>query len=535
MRSLLLALLLFVPQDNWRASGTQGAVAAGGQGSVDAGIEILKSGGNAIDAAVATILALSVTDHDQFCFGSEVPILVYDAKRGKVEAISGMGAAPRLATFEYFEKRGRIPLRGLEPAAVPAALDACLVALARYGTKSFAEVAAPMILLLDAGTASWEADLAATVRQLVHAEKTAEGDREKRLRAVADYFYRGPVARDIGAWCAENGGLLRAEDFAAHVTRVEEPVSVDYRGHTVYKCGAWTQGPALLEILRLLQGFDLRSMGHNSADAIHLQIEALKLAFADRDVYYADPLFEDVPLKELLSKEYADLRRPLVDPKKASQELRPGDPRRGKPLLDAAEIRKGLGGTPHDTTTCVVADRWGNVVAATPSGWSGVLAGKTGVWLGSRLQSFNLWKGTPNCIAPGKRPRITLTPTLVLKDGKPVLAVSVAGGDGQDQVTLQVVTNTIDFGFAPDRAVTAPRFLTNHFVGSFGQPPPRLGSLTLQREIDDAVADELRKRGHHVTSAGAPFWHPVAIGLDPKTGEFRAAGDPKARRHAAAY
>jgi gamma-glutamyltranspeptidase / glutathione hydrolase len=533
MRSLCL-LLLLLPQEDWRAVGRQGAVAAGAMESVDAGIEILKAGGNAADGAVATLLALSVTDYDQFCFGGEVPILVYDAKKGKVEVVAGQGAAPKLATLEHFEKEG-IPHRGIEAAAVPAALDACLVTLGRYGTKSFAEVAAPAIRLLDARSADWHRNLAVTMRALVHAEKTAEGDREKKLRAVADYFYRGPVARDIDEWSRANGGLIRAEDLAAHVTRVEEPVSAEYRGHTVYKCGVWTQGPALLESLRLLEGFDLKAMGHNSADALHHLVEALKLGLADRDFYYADPLFAEVPLKELISKEYADLRRPLIDPKKASLELRPGDPRRGKALLDPVEVRKGLGGTPNDTTTCVVADRWGNVVAATPSGWSGVVAGKTGVWLGSRLQSFNTWKGTPNCIAPGKRPRITLTPTLVFKDAKPVLAVSVAGGDGQDQVGLQVVVNAIDFGMAPDRAVTAPRFLTGHYVGSFGQTPPRLGSLTLQRDIDAAVFKELESRGHRISTGSAPLWIPVAIGIDPKTGELRAAGDPKARRHAAAY
>ncbi len=533
MRTLCL-LLLLLPQEEWRAVGRQGAVAAGGKESVDAGIEILKSGGNAADAAVATLLALSVTDDDQFCFGGEVPILVYDAKKGKVEVVAGQGAAPKLATLEHFEKDG-IPSRGIQAAAVPAALDACLVTLGRYGTKTFAEVVAPTLRLLDAAEERWHPDLARTLRALVQAEKTAEGDREKRLRAVADYFYKGPVARDIDEWSRANGGLIRAGDLAAHVTQVEEPVSVEYRGHTVYKCGAWTQGPALLETLRLLEGVDLKSMGHNSAETIHHALEALKLGLADRDFHFADPRFVDVPVKELISKEYADLRRPLIDPKKASHVLRPGDPRRGKPLLDPAEIRKGLGGTPNDTTTCVVADRWGNVVAATPSGWSGVLAGSTGVWLGSRLQSFNTWKGTPNCIAPGKRPRITLTPTLVFKDGKPVLAVSVAGGDAQDQVALQIVINAIDFGFAPDRAVTEPRWLTGHYVGSFGQTPPRLGSLTLQREIDPAVFKELEERGHRISVGAAPLWIPVALGIDPKTGELRAAGDPKARRHAAAY
>jgi len=543
MRSLLLLLLLLPTQEDastplgtsWKATGTQGAVAAGGKASVDAGIEILKAGGNAADAAVATILALSVTDSTQFCFGGEVPILVFDAKMGKVEVVAGMGAAPKLATREHFEKQGEIPRRGIEAAAVPAALDACLVTLARHGTMSFGEVASPALRLLDAGTAEWHLHLATTIRRLAAAELGVEGGRDLRLRAVADFFYRGPVAKEIDAWSRENGGLLRAEDLAAHVTRVEEPATAEYRGHAVCKCGVWTQGPALLEALRLLEGFELKKMGPGSADAIHVTLEALKLGLADRDFYYADPLFADVPAKQLLSKEYADLRRPLIDPARASLDLRPGDPRRMKPLLDAAGVRKGLGGTPHDTTTCVVADRWGNVVAATPSGWSGVVAGKTGVWLGSRLQSFNLWKDHPNCIAPGKRPRITLTPTLVLKDGKPVLAVSVAGGDGQDQVTLQVVVNSLDFGFAPDRAVTEPRFLTGHYVGSFGQSPPKLGSLTLQKEIAPDVVEELRRRGHLVSSASAPFWHPVALSLDPKTGELRAAGDPKAKRHAAAY
>jgi gamma-glutamyltranspeptidase/glutathione hydrolase len=534
MRTLLL-LLLLLPQEDWRAVGTHGAVAAGGKESVAAGIEILKAGGNAADAAVATILALSVTDSTMFCFGGEVPILVYDAKSGVVQVVAGQGAAPKLATLEHFEKRGGIPLHGVEAAAVPGAFDACLVALTRFGTRSFAEVVAPTLRLLDEGTAEWHRDLAGTLRRLVDAEKKAEGDRTKRLRAVADFFYRGPIAREIDAWCRENGGLLRAEDFAAHVTRVEEPVSVDYRGHTVYKCGAWTQGPYLLEALRLLEGFDLKAMGHNSPDAIHVTMEAMKLGLADRDFYYADPLFADVPVKELLSKEYAALRRPLIDPKRASLELRPGDPRHGKALLDPVEVRKGLGGPAHDTTTCVVADGMGNVVAATPSGWSGVCAGKTGVWLGSRLQSFNTWKGTPNCIAPGKRPRITLTPTLVFKEGKPVLAVSVAGGDAQDQVTLQILINSIDFGYAPDLAVTSPRFVTQHFVGSFGQSPPRLGSLSLQKEIPADVFEELGRRGHHVTPSSAPLWWPVALSIDPKTGELRAAGDPKARRHAAAY
>jgi gamma-glutamyltranspeptidase/glutathione hydrolase len=242
-----------------------------------------------------------------------------------------------------------------------------------------------------------------------------------------------------------------------------------------------------------------------------------------------------VPLQELLAPKYGDLRRPLINMKHASLEQRPGDPRGGKALLDVVDARRGLGGPVNDTTTCVTADRHGNVVAATPSGWSGVVAGKTGVWLGTRLQSFNLWEGHPNCIEPGKRPRITLTPTLVLKDGKPVLAVSVAGGDGQDQAALQMLLNCIDFGMTPTQAVTAPRFGTNHHLGSFLQKPPELGSLLIYADVGESTIKDLEARGHKVTVRRPPLWHPSVIRLDAATGELRAAGDPRARRHAGAY
>jgi gamma-glutamyltranspeptidase / glutathione hydrolase len=519
----------------WQASGKHGAVAAGGQGAVDAGITILKDGGNAIDAAVATILALSVTDSTSFCFGGEVPILVYDSKRQVVEVLCGLGTAPRLATREHFAKKGGIPGHGIEAAAVPGVLDACLTALDRYGTRTFAQVAAPTLRLLDRNAKEWHADLAKTLRQLIEAEKGSPNDRRRGLRLVADYFYRGPVARAIDAWSQANGGLIRFTDLATHVTRVEEPATATYRGYTVYKCGVWNQGPYLLQTLRLLEGFDLNALGHNRPETIHLTIEAMKLALADRDVYYADPLFISVPIEELLSPRYTELRRGLIDAKHASLEQRPGDPRRGKALLAQAEARRGLGGPANDTTTCVVADSQGNVVAATPSGFSGDLAGKTGVWLGTRLQSFNAWEGHPNCIEPGKRPRITLTPTLVLKDGNPVFAVSVAGGDGQDQTTLQLLLNSIDFGLSPAEAVTAPRFGTNHHLGSFRQTPPQLGSLLIYADVGDATIKDLEARGHHVTVRRPPLWAPVMLSLDSKAGLIRAAGDPKARRHAAAY
>lgn len=516
----------------WEARGHKGAVVAGGAEAVAAGMTILKSGGNAIDAAVATILAQSVTDANSFCFGGEVPILIYDARRRTVEVVAGQGAAPRLATRDYFQQNGgKIPLRGLTPAAVPAALDALLTALDRSGTLRIADVAAPTLAILDRHERPWHADLARTLRELIRAEAAAD-DRRRGLRLAADHFYRGPIARRIDAWSVASGGLLRYADLAQHVTRVEEPVVATYRGHTVVKCGPWTQGPCLLQALHLLDGFDLKAAG--PADAIHLQAEALKLALADRDAYYADPLFADVPLAALLSDSYAQSRRVLIDPKHASREIRPGDPHRTLPLL-APAIPAGAGDAGHDTTTCIVADDEGNVVAATPSGWSGVLAGDTGVWLGSRLQSFTLDPNSPNAIEPGKRPRITLTPTLVLKEGRPVLAVSVAGGDLQDQVCLQMVVNALDHGLTPAESVQAPRFSTDHHTSSFGQAPPKLGNLAVHEAAGEPVLADLASRGHDVKPTPGPIAAPVVLRIDPDTSTLEAAGDPRTGRHAAAY
>lgn len=522
----------FVKQ--WHATGKQGVVVAGGPESVAIGLEILKAGGNAADAAAATLMAQTVTDAHNYCFGGEVPIIVHNAQRHAVEVLSGQGAAPRLATREFFVQRQGIPKFGTESPTVPAVLDALVTLLERHGTRTFADITTPTIAVLERNEQPWHADMARTLRRLIDAEKEAGGDRLRGLRLVADCFYRGPIAHDIDSWARAEGSLLRYSDLATHVTRVEEPLRLDYRGHTIYKCGAWTQGPFLLQSLQLLEGFDLKSLA-DTADAIHLQAEAMKLALADRDVYLADPLFVDVPLREMLAPGYATLRRPLIDLQHASLVQRPGDPRRGKALLEGADLRHGLAGPTNDTTTCMVADGKGNVVTATPSGWSGVLAGKTGVWLGSRLQSFNTWQGHPNCIEPGKRPRITLTPTLVLKDGKPAYAISVAGGDLQDQVTLQLLVQLLDYGRDAQKAVTAPRFSTDHHVGSFGQAAPKLGDLVVNPTVGEKVLNELKSRGHKVDAKPAAIGAPSVLRINPTTGEMEVAGDPRSGRHAAGF
>lgn len=521
----------------WSASGHNGAVAAGGIEAVAAGREILQAGGNATDAGVATVLALSVTDASLFCFGGEVPILISDAKSGARVCISGQGAAPKLATPEYFRAKGGIPKTGPEAATVPAVVGALTAALRAYGTMTFAEVAEPALRILDRTEQPWHADLARTIRALTAAEAKAGSDRLRGLANVDEEFYRGSIARALDDWARNNGALLRYEDLAEHRTHVESPVSATYRGNTVLKPGPWTQGPCLLETLQLLEGFDLKKAKAGSPETIHLCIEALKLGLADRDEYYADPLFERVPLEGLLSPQYVQLRRPLIDPNRASLELRPGDPEEKRAVKEKIRsLPNPDPATPNDTTTCVVADKDGNVFAATPSGWDGSLAGPTGVWLGSRMQSFNLWEGHPNRLAPGKRPRITLTPAIVLnKDGVPVLAVSVAGGDLQDQVVLQMIVDVVDFGMAPADAVRAPRFSTSHHVGSFGQTPPKLGHLELDANTPPETRAALKKLGHRIVEAKGAIANPVLLRRDPETGRLDAAGDPKAARHAAAY
>ena len=523
---------------DWKAESQNGLVIAGKSAAALAGLEILEKGGNAADAAVASLLALSVKAVGAFCIGGEVPLIIFDASRNEVKVLSGQGAAPLdPKAIQWYMENG-IPGNDIRAAAVPAALDLCVTTLQHYGTMSFAEVAAPTLRILDAGGPTWYidtsdgdtidtgqnwyADLAVTFRKLVQAEEDAIGGRNEKLQAVSNRFYRGDIADELETWYIEQGGFLRKADLIAHVTRIEDPVVSTYKGYTVYKCGPWTQGPYLLQALRLIEGFDLQKMGQFSADYIHLVAEAMKLALADRDAYYGDPRFVNVPLLNLLSDQYTKIRTGLIDMEHASLEIRPGDPFNMKPLIEDDNPHDSQGGT----TTLCVADQWGNVVAATPSGLGSTagVAGNTGIIHGTRLVSLNTWKGHPNCIAPGKRPRITLTPTLVLKNGRPVLAISIAGGDLQDQVALQLILDNVDFGMLPAEAVKAPRFATGHHTGSFGQDKPNLGSLTVNENIDQAVIHDLEKRGHKVRSTSHGIGGAAMLYIDPETQEFYGAG-----------
>jgi gamma-glutamyltranspeptidase/glutathione hydrolase len=495
--------------------------------------------------------------------------------RGSPEyvSISGGGARP-----------GPIPSSGILPATVPAVLDAVVKALDRFGTKSLAEVLQPAIELADGfpidelrvsyiektrtiferwptsarlfmpngrvprvGEVFSQPDLARTLRGIARAERAASSQgRHKALIAARDFFYKGPVAKRISDFAAANGGLLRASDFAAFQATVEEPASTTYRGYEVYKTGFWAQGPAMLEMMNVLEGIDLRSMKHNSADYIHTLVETMKLGFADRDRYYGDPDFTRVPGAELLSKDYASKRRSLIDPKRASLEQRPGDPmnRRALPAVTPQPGLTGESRVPEaeraNDTTCVnVIDKEGNLFSATPSGaWlPAVVAGDTGVLMGQRLQSFLLDAGHPNVLQPGKRPRVTLSPTLVLKDGAPFLVLSTPGGDNQDQSLLQVLLNMIEFGMNVQEAIEAPRFQTLHLVSSFDDHRFNPGVLNLEDRITNTVVDDLKGRGHKVemhAAFGNPS-APTAIMFRTDSRVIEGGADPRRGRYAVGW
>jgi len=565
----------------------RGVVAAGQPLSVEAGMRILHRGGNAVDAGVASVFAASVIEFSHFAFGGEVSLMIKPAGK-PVTTISGQGIAPQRATREFFENRARgenggkarIPGNGPLAATVPGVLDAMIVALDNFGTMKLADVLQPAIELADGfpldemrvnyihntrqifeqwpearaiflpngqepkvGDIFIQKDLARTLRELVAVEKrNAARGRRAALQAARDHFYRGPIATRIGQAMERAGGLMRSSDLAAYHAEIAQPTHVSYRGYEIYKVGFWSQGPVMLETLNLLENFDLKRMGHNSADYIHTLIESLKLGFADRDRYYGDPHFVKVPGTELLSKEYAAIRRGLIDPKSASLEQRPGDPINMKgvaaltgPAPETGPSQLSEAERAHDTTCVNVMDAKGNVFSATPSGaWlPAVVAGDTGVLVSTRLQSFLLAPGHPNDLQPGKRPRITLSPTIVLKDGQPFAALSSPGGDNQDQALLQVLFNVIEFGMNPQEAVEAPRFETMHLVSSFDEHRFNPGLCQIEGRVAGPVIDDLKQRGHKIEVKGAfePWASPTIILFNPQTGVIQAGADVRRGRY----
>jgi gamma-glutamyltranspeptidase/glutathione hydrolase len=517
----------------WYAEGNGGGiVAAGPTASVQAGLEILSKGGNAADAGVATVFNLTVSDYGSTCIGGEVPFMFYEAKTQKVTVFNGMGGAPLdSAAIESFMTNG-IPIEkeGITVSTVPGLISTLLKALELKGTMTFEQVIDPTLRLLDAGNGEkWYPALAKTLRRLIETEKNTPGTREQKINAARDRFYKGDIADELNEYYLGSGAYLRKADLEAHVTTLEEPVTINYRGYDIYKCDSWTQGPVLLQSLRLLENFDLKSMGFFSADYVHVVAEAMKLAYADRDKYYGDPAFVEVPVKQLLSDEYTRLRYPLIDMKTASMDIRPGDPVKMIANIGQGQYMPG----DHGTTTCAVVDKWGNAVAATPSanGDYGICE-SLGISHNTRLTSFNTQKGHPNCIQPGKRPRITLTPTIVLKDGKPVIVMSIAGGDMQDQAALQLILDNIEFGMKPKEALSSPRLYTYHTEDSFNPSPDqakrlfKIGALDVYDIADQKVIDELKNRHHIVKAIPGPIGDPAMVYVDQQTGMYYAATEP---------
>jgi gamma-glutamyltranspeptidase/glutathione hydrolase len=568
--------------------GHGGAVAAGHYLAAQIGAGILEAGGNAADAACAMGFALQVLEPTQNGPGGEVPILIYDARQERSFVISGQGVAPAAATPDAFRAQGVewIPPDGFLAATVPGALDAWCQLLERFGTRRLEDVLAPardlaargfpmypflhgLLCLMEARFRSiWSSsaaiyapvpaigrpqrnpELAAFFEDLIDAERAAPGSREAGIRAARDHFYAGAAAERIESFLARpiedatgaaHPGLLRADDLARYRGSLEEPVSVDYRGGRVWKCPPWSQGPVFLQQLRLLEGFDLAGMGRGSADALHTWLEAAKLAFADRDACYADPRFENVPLERLLSRRYAEERRALIDPARASRELRPGTGSlpAGWPLLSqqpadtpAEPQAFAAAAGRSDTTQCVAADAHGNLVSATPSGgWiltSPVIPG-LGFPIGTRAQMFVLDPEHPNCVAPGKRPRTTLSPSLAqLPDGRR-MAFGTPGGDQQDQWQVQFLLDLVDFGVTDlQEAIDAPTIHSLHMPSSFHPRHADPARAVLEERIDADVRSVLEARGHRVQTSD-PWSHSrmMAVTHDPDTGRIEAGASPR--------
>jgi gamma-glutamyltranspeptidase/glutathione hydrolase len=576
--------------------GKNGAVAGGTAAAVDAGMRIFKMGGNAVDAGVATMFAAAVAEYSHFGFGGEAPILIR-TKDGKVFTISGVGTMPKLGTAEYFKKHQLeplevdttepnglsryLPVTGLLPAIVPGMVEAGLVALREFGSLSFEQVIAPAIELADEqvvddmraavvrysrpffdrwptskayfmpegrlprpGETFKQPALARTLRAMIAAEQRAAALKKPRaiaIDAVRDYFYRGELARKIDAFSRANGGLIRYEDLSTFRLKPEASLGGTYKNYTIYKPGFYTQGPASIQLLNIVENMDVAKMGFGTEDYIHNMTEAMKLAYADRDAYYGDPNFTKVPAEELLSKEYAKKRFGEIG-EMASLEFKPGKvkgPNGRHPSQEELVQRRIDDALMYGDTTSVNAiDKDGILFSATPSGAAlpSVIVGDTGIPLTQRAQSFYLIGGHPNDVEPGKRPRVTLTPSLILKDGQPSMVMATPGGDNQDQSLVQMFLNVAEFGMDAQQAVAAPRFQSRHLVSSFDNHAMNPGSLLVDERFGRPVALGLKNRGHRVEfrsrfSSGAA---PTMIRILPD-GTIEAGADPYAFRVAKAF
>lgn len=554
---LKLAILLFgmtaaaqdpgeVKEPYWRTMvlGTNGMVAAEHPLEARAGLHVLERGGNAFDAAVAVFYMTGVVEQHQAGIGGDAFILAYLAKEKRVVFINATGPAPKLATIERYKKEGGIASSGMLANTVPGAVAGFDLALRKYGTRKYPELMAEAIEAARKGhpltewcASNHNASIAklkpypSSVKALLNngapfraGDIFTQPDLARSLETIAkegaDAFYKGRLARLTADFYEKNGGLLRYEDLASYQAEEGSPIRTDYKGYDVYQSAPNAQGIVMLEALNMLEPVDLKSMGHNSPEYIHTLIETLKLAFADRDRWIADPrYYKQIPTEKLLSKRYAEERRKLVQPGRAIPGVAPH-------------------GMPGETSSFSIADRFGNLVSVTHSVngtfGSGVVVEGGGYVLNNRLPYFSLDAAHPNALVPGKRPRHTITPALALKDGKPVLAWNTPGGDNQPQAMLQAFLNIVEFGMNPQRALEQPTPMTANFHGS-NYPQSPGDKLILPEVLAVKTRAALEAKGHkvEVTRMQRPYsQQPAGVGavkivwIDPRTGVMAGAVSP---------
>jgi gamma-glutamyltranspeptidase/glutathione hydrolase len=557
------------------------SVAAGHYLATEAGMRILQQGGNAIDAGVAGGICINVVQPDLTNFGGVAPIIIYLAKTKEVVTISGLGKWPKKASLEYFrdELGGEIPL-GVKNAITPSACDAWLTALARYGTMTLAQVLEPALELatdgfpasrllshiltgVHADMKQWpssaeymrsdgkpyqtgdmirQSTLAKTFRILIDAERAAAGQgRAAAIMAARDVFYKGEIAEKMARFSQEQGGFLDYDDLAEFSVGIEPAVKTSYRGYDVYACGPWCQGPVVPQTLNILENYDLASYGHNSAEALHVITEALKASFADRHAYYGDPKFVDVPIKGLLSKEYAKKWVERISLTSAWNDMpAPGDPwiHEGKPSRPGYRQPAPKPGPLGSDTSCLcVIDSEGNGFSATPS--DGVrmtpIVPGVGVVLSPRGRQSWLDPEHPSSVQPGKRPRLTPSPGLMLKDGRLAMTFCTPGLDVQPQAMTQLIVNVIDFKMDPQAAIEQPRIATFNFPASQHPHHYTPGLLCAEGRMSQETLAGLASKGHQVTkwpdfiaSAGAL----CAICADTEFGPRAAGADPRRTAYA---
>jgi gamma-glutamyltranspeptidase/glutathione hydrolase len=606
--ALTATFVVFTPTAISRAAarppvaGPNGAVSAGHPLTTAAAFEVLLKGGNAFDAGVAAMLVGGVVEQDLYSLGGEGLVLVYPRRERKVTSIVGQGWAPRGATIEWYTSRGKdLNGIGLDPAVVPGVVHAALTVLERWGTMTFEQVSRRAVEYAEHGfplrprTAAaidssrkfidaWPdnkrtwvkadgsaykagdtirlPDLARTLSAMVEAErKVRKKGRGAGIAAARDRFYKGDIAREMVAFLKAHQAPWEMDDFSEYFAKVEAPATTTYRGYDVYKQSFGSQGPVLLEALNILEQFDLGSMKRNSGPYLHTIVEALKLAYADRDSYYGDQAFVQTPAEGLLSKEYAKERARQIDAQHASRSYLAGDPLRFDSkvkswnywvanLPNAAEDQHPpaeadlTAGVVKDTTHISVIDRDGNVFDSTPSGaWipTSPMLGRTGIAMSVRGESFWLDPSRAGQLRPRSRPRYTLTPTIVLHNGQPFLAIGTPGGDNQEQTILQAFLNIVEFWseWYPNlhEAFAWPRVQTMHFYGSFWPHPAGFNKLNVESDMPEAVYEELKMKGHDVSKI-APASIPscaTAVLIDAATGNRIAGADPRRDCYAMAY